>query len=58
MAEISSRAWRNVAIIAAILLAGGMLVSGLLIPGLALLVILLALGGGALLRSKAGPPHR
>jgi hypothetical protein len=58
MADISTRAWRNIAIVAAVVLVLGLIVSGQFLLGIALLIILLALGGGALLSSKAGPPRR
>lgn len=58
MAAISGSAWRTVLAVAAVALVIFMIVSGQFMWGIALLVLLLAMGGGALLYRKAGPPNR
>jgi hypothetical protein len=56
MARIRSSAWTTILMIAGVLLIIGMLVSGYIIWGIALLLLVLALGGGALLYRSQGPP--
>lgn len=48
--------WKAILAIGAIVFAIAMLVSGFLVPGIAVIFLLIALGGGALLNRKAGPP--
>ncbi len=52
------KTWQTVLIVGAVALVVGMLVSGYAIWGIAILFVLLALGGGALLYRKQGPPSR
>lgn len=58
MAEVRNTTWRNIGMVGAIVLVIALIVSGQFLLGIALLIFLLILGGGALLRSKAGPPSR
>ncbi|HET8655951.1 MAG TPA: hypothetical protein VFL93_10590 [Longimicrobiaceae bacterium] len=58
MAAISTSAWKTIIILAAIALLIAGVVTGYLVWGIALVVILLILGGGALLYRSAGPPER
>jgi hypothetical protein len=58
MAGISGSAWKTILILAGIVLVTFLIISGYLIWGVALLVLLLVLGGGALLYRSAGPPER
>ena len=58
MASPSTSAVRNIFLVAGIALVIFLIVGGYLIWGFALLVLLLAMGGGALLYRKAGPPER
>jgi hypothetical protein len=57
MARMKTSTWTNVLIVAGVLLFIGMMISGYLFWGLAILVLLLAMAGGALLRHKQGPPE-
>lgn len=56
MARTGSSAWKIILIIAAVVLIVFAMVSGYAIWGVALLVLLLALAGGALLYRKGGAP--
>lgn len=56
MARIGTSPWTTILAIAGVLLIIGMLISGYVIWGIALLIIVLALGGGALLYRSQGPP--
>lgn len=58
MASPSTSAVRTIFLVAGIALVIFLIVGGYLIWGFALLVLLLAMGGGALLYRKAGPPER
>ncbi len=58
MAAISGSAWRTILTIAGVALIIFLIVSGQFIFGIVLLFLLVALGGGALLSRKAGPPRR
>ena len=58
MAAITNSAWRTILAIAGVALVIFLIVSGQLIWGIVLLVLVVALGGGALLYRKAGPPQR
>ncbi len=55
---VKRNTWQTILIVGAVLIVIGMLVSGYAIWGIAILVLLLALGGGALLYRKQGPPTR
>ena len=56
MARIRTSAWTTILAIAGVVLIIGMLISGYMIWGIALLIIALALGGGAFLYRSQGPP--
>ena len=58
MAAISNSTWKTVLAVAGVVLVIFTFISGYLIWGVALFVLLLVLGGGALLYRKAGPPER
>lgn len=58
MALTSNSTLRTVFIVGGIVLVAFLLIGGNLIWGLAVLVLLLVMGGGALLYRKAGPPER
>lgn len=58
MASPSTSLVRTIFLIGGIVLVVALVIGGYLIWGLALLVVLLAMAGGALLYSKAGPPER
>ena len=52
------KTWQTILIVGAVALVVGMLVSGYAIWGIAILFVVLALGGGAMLYRKLGPPSR
>jgi hypothetical protein len=58
MAKVRTRTWQIILGVAAVLLLVGWVVSGLWITGLAGLILLLAMAGGALLYRFQGPPER
>lgn len=58
MAATSNSTLRNIFVIAGIVLVIVLLFAGYAIWGVALLIVLLAMGGGALLYRKTGPPER
>ena len=58
MAATSNTTLRTIFLIAGIVLVVFLLIGGYLIWGIAALVLLLAMGGGAMLYRKAGPPER
>ena len=58
MAATSNATLRTIFLIAGIVLVVFLLIGGNLIWGIAVLVLLLVLGGGAMLYRKAGPPER
>lgn len=58
MAQNRTSTWKKALAIAGIVLVIGLLVSGYIIWGLAILVLALALGGGALLYRTQGPPRQ
>ena len=58
MAVTSNSTLRTIFLVGGIILVGFLLIGGNLIWGLALLVLLLVMGGGAMLYRKAGPPER
>ncbi len=58
MAATSNSTLRNIFLVAGILLMLALFFAGYAIWGVALLIVLLAMGGGALLYRKAGPPER
>ena len=58
MAAISNSGWRAVAIVAAIAIVVSLVVFGYAIWGVAILLLLLVMGGGARLYNRAGPPTR
>lgn len=58
MAATSNSTLRNIFVIAGIVLVIALLFAGYAIWGVALLIVLLAMGGGALLYRKTGPPER
>ncbi len=55
---VKRNTWQTVLIVGGIVLVIGMLTSGYVIWGLAILLLLVGLGGGALLYRKHGPPSR
>jgi hypothetical protein len=58
MTRIRSQTWKTILIVALVILVVGMLVSGLIGWFIAILIVLLAMGGGALLNRTLGPPTR
>ena len=58
MAATSNNTLRNIFVVAGIILMLALFFAGYAIWGIALLIVLLAMGGGALLYRKAGPPER
>lgn len=58
MAATSNNTVRNIFVVAGIILMLALFFAGYAIWGVALLIVLLAMGGGALLYRKAGPPER
>lgn len=58
MARIRSQTWKTILIVALVVFVVGMLVSGLIGWFIAILIVLLAMGGGALLSRTLGPPRR
>jgi hypothetical protein len=58
MAKVKRRVWQVVLGVGGVLLLIGWVLSGHLITGIAALVLLLAMGGGALLYHFQGPPER
>ena len=58
MAATSNNTLRNIFVVAGIVLMLALFFAGYAIWGVALLIVLLAMGGGALLYRKAGPPER
>lgn len=56
MADQRRKTWQTGLIIGLVLLIIGLFISGYVVWYVALIVLLLALGGGALLRSTLGPP--
>ncbi|CAN5538690.1 hypothetical protein BH24GEM3_BH24GEM3_07900 [soil metagenome] len=52
------KTWQTILIVGAVALVVGMLTSGYVIWGIAILFVVLALGGGAMLYRKLGPPPR
>lgn len=58
MAQVKAKTWQMILGVAAVFLLIGWIVSGHLITGLAALVLLIAMGGGALLYRLKGPPER
>jgi hypothetical protein len=58
MAAVRTRTWQVVLAMAGILLLIGWVVSGHWITGIAALVLLLGMGGGALMYRFMGPPRQ
>jgi hypothetical protein len=58
MAATSNSTLRTIFIIAGIALVAFLLIGGNLIWGVAVLILLAVMGGGAMLYRKAGPPER
>jgi len=58
VAKVKSRTWNVILVIAGVLLLIGWIISGHLITGLAALILLLAMAGGALMYRFMGPPER
>jgi hypothetical protein len=58
MATIRRQSWTVILVVALVLFALAMLFSGLLVWYIALLFVLVAMGGGALLYRTLGPPTR
>lgn len=58
MAATSNNTVRNIFVVAGIILMLALFFAGYAIWGVALLIVLLAMGGGALLYRTAGPPER
>lgn len=55
---VKRNTWQTILIVLGVVLVIGMLTSGYAIWGIAILILLLAFGGGALLYRKQGPPSR
>ena len=58
MAATSNTTLRTIFLIAGIALVAFLLIGGNMIWGIAVLILLLVMGGGAMLYRKAGPPER
>lgn len=58
MAATKNSTLRTIFLIAGIALVIFLVIGGYMIWGIAILVLLLVMGGGALLYHKAGPPER
>lgn len=55
---VSNNTMRVIMIVAGVVLVIGLLTAGFVVPLLGILVLLLVLGGGALLYRNMGPPER
>jgi hypothetical protein len=58
MARIRAQTWRTILVVALVVLVLGMVATGLLGWFIAILIVLLAMAGGALLYRTLGPPPR
>jgi hypothetical protein len=58
MPALSNNTLRTVFLVAAVALVVFLFVGGNMILGIAALVLIVAMGGGAMLYRKAGPPER
>jgi hypothetical protein len=58
MTRVRQQTWKTVAAVAVILLVLALIFTGNAFVGVALLVVFLAMAGGALMYRKLGPPER
>jgi hypothetical protein len=58
VARVSTRTWQVILGVGAVLLLIGMFIMGQWITGIAALILLLAMAGGALMYRFMGPPER
>jgi hypothetical protein len=58
MARVPSQTWKTVSIVGLVILLLGMIFSGYIIWYVGILVLLLAMAGGALMFRQLGPPSR
>jgi hypothetical protein len=58
MARVASQTWKTVLVVGLVLLLLGMIFSGYIVWYLGIVVLLLAMAGGALMFRQLGPPSQ